>query len=195
LFQVKYYPTFLKKKRSRIEFNFFQTMSDADQGNRSWQLIAVAVISYLIFIATSSLTVWIAYKTNGYKSSEIEKGVKGGSLLLLIVSILMPVIYMAFTYRYLKTSPGAQIQDVALSRRAILIIMMTAFALMIIAASFGIWLANTNMNWSSNSQENTVKIIFIIILVLACILPCFYALFFYREALCREILRGKNKSV
>src|SRR6188474_2729779 len=66
---------------------------------RSWQLLTIAVISYVIFIVTSSLTVWISFKTNHDPDTA-----KIFSLILLIASIILPLVYFIFTFLPIKKS-------------------------------------------------------------------------------------------
>ena len=147
----------------------------------SWQLLSIAVISYIVFLLCTSLTVWIAFR-NGFSSIETENGVKGGSLTLFILSVFTPIIYIVMTYIYIIKL------DANIPTKSTFIIMVITYILMMITASFGIWETNTNENWKSNNEEFATNITFIVILVLSLFLPFFYGLFYYRQIICRDKL-------
>ncbi len=159
---------------------------------KTWQLIVLAFVTYLMFIATAGVATWIAYKSNGFKSSSQSSGAKAGSILFLIFSILTPIFYGVFAYikDYDTQAPIEKYKNI--SRDAILIIIMISFVLLISLSSFGIWMTNANSNWNSPQQENGVQIYFIIVLVLSIMLPFLYGLFYYRKQICERLQKSPD---
>jgi flagellar basal body-associated protein FliL len=154
---------------------------------KTWQLIVLAFVTYLLFIATSGVSTWIAFKSNGFNSTSQANGSKAGALLFLILSILLPIFYGVFAYLkdYDTQAPIQKYKNI--SRDAILIIIMISFVLLITMSSFGVWMTNANHNWNSTQQEHGVQIYFIIVLVLSIMLPFLYGLFYYRKEICERL--------
>ena len=154
---------------------------------KTWQLIVLAFVTYMIFIATSGVATWIAFKSNGFATTSQANGSKAAALLFLILSILLPIFYGVFAYIKDYDTQAAVEKYKNISRDAILIIIMITFVLLIIIASLGIWMTNANTNWSSHQQENGIQIYFVIVLVLAIMLPFLYGLFYYRKEICERL--------
>ncbi len=155
----------------------------------TWQMITIAVITYLVFMITSSMATWISFKSDGFSSTSQANGAKGGALLLLIASVLMPVLYAVFAYLKATDEDNPNPKAARLSPDSVLIVIMVTFFLLVVVSSFGIWMTNANQTWDSHQQENGVQIYFIIVLVLAIVLPFLWALFYFRKDICREFMK------
>jgi hypothetical protein len=71
---------------------------------------------------------------------------------------------------------------------------MLTFVLLIVVSSFGIWMTNANQNWSSHQEENGIEIYFIIVLVLALVLPFLYGIFYFRKEICKNFVMKPSSS-
>ena len=158
---------------------------------RTWQMITIAIITYMIFIATSALATWISFKSNGFSSPDQASSAQGGALFLLVSSVLLPIFYGVFAYIKAKDEINPNPNYAKLSKDSILIIIMLSFVLLVAVSSFGIWMTNANQNWSSSKEENGVQSYFIIVLVLALVLPLLYSVFYFRKEICANWVMNK----
>ncbi len=161
----------------------------------SWQLLTVALVSYILFIVTSSMSTWLSFISDDKGSQTASQSI---SLVLLVLSVLLPVLYLVFAYvSIMKPANASNTDDIKaklkLNRQSILIIMMSTFLFMLISSSLGIYLANHNNNWSSTEQENGVQVTFIVILVMTIMLPILYAIFFFRRKICEKVMNEKEE--
>jgi cytochrome bd-type quinol oxidase subunit 2 len=148
----------------------------------------------MIFIATSAVATWISFKSNGFSTDDQASSAQGGALFFLIASILLPIFYGVFAYIKASDAENPNPNTAKLSKDSILIIIMLTFVLLIVVSSFGIWMTNANQNWSSHQEENGIEIYFIIVLVLALVLPFLYGIFYFRKEICKNFVMKPSSS-
>jgi membrane protease YdiL (CAAX protease family) len=170
------------------------TSEDSKRSGKIWQMILIAVITYMLWIITTCLGTFIAFKGNFAKPGQAS-GAKGGALLLLFSSILMPIIYGVFVHLKSKDNGSQDPNAPKVSKDSVLIIIILSFLLLIISSSFGIWMNNASDAWKTNDEENGVQIYFIIILVLAIVLPFLYGVFYFRKEICERFVKDDTMKV
>ncbi len=151
-----------------------------------YQLIIIITISFILYLVCASLGTYVAFKDDTtYKDDMSQKALQGTFTALLGLGIMLPVLY--FMYYYTKTSNN-HTEDIKNSKTSLLVIAFIAYILMTLTASLGIWLSNSHVP-DLPSNSGTLEIIFIVILVLAVLLPFFYAIFFFRDKICAQVMK------
>jgi len=146
-----------------------------------WALLAIGVLTFGIFLVTSSVGLWLAYKSNHFTSVDTERALKSVNVVLVGSAIFLPLIYLIYTFVKVQDKENELVMP---SQKALLIITILCNLLTILACSLGIWMATSCNIWDSNSESNAVKISFIVFLVVAILLPPLYCIFYYRKEFC-----------
>jgi uncharacterized membrane protein len=145
-----------------------------------YQLIIIAVISFVIYIVCASLGLVVAFSSDTIFSNEKSaKALKGAFTVLLGMATLLPILY--FMCYYTKLS-GEKEKNITQTKKSIFVIAFISYILMMLTASLGIWLSNCHT--STSTKPNVYEIVFIVILVVALILPIFFAIFYFQDRIC-----------
>lgn len=146
---------------------------------KNWKLLITAIFSFTVFIAISSVALWLSYKCNQFHSDDTERGIKGLMITMVGASIFLPLFYLLYTFVRVQNGNNELVMP---STRALLAIVLVSDALLIITSSLGIWMTLTCMNWEGNTtQGNAVEVTFIVFLVLSVLLPIIYGCVYYLE--------------
>jgi magnesium-transporting ATPase (P-type) len=156
-----------------------------------FELIIIAVISFIVYLISASLGTCVCFNTKTIFSDKTSaKTLRATFTSLLGIGVLLPILY--FMYYFTKTSNNAE-ADLKNSKKSLIIIAFICYTLMVLSASLGIWLSTCHITetGSSSNKPDAFEISFIIILILAIMLPIFYAVFYFRNEICKEWMKQK----
>jgi hypothetical protein len=126
-----------------------------------WQLLVLAILIFVLFIVSSSIGLWLAYKNTNFNSDATERSIKSVMITMVMGSIFFPMVYLLYNFFKVSNSAG---QSVSPSRTALFVIAVVVSLLIIFCSSLSVWITNL-ITWNSNNQFQTVKITMIVFIV------------------------------
>ena len=68
-------------------------------------LVIIGMIIAVLLIITASMGIWLANGYDNFSSAEQENGVKGWLITVLVLSLVLPTIYLLMAFKPWESTP------------------------------------------------------------------------------------------